>query len=120
MGCTSSNSGDILSILVPNFIFGGDFLTWVTIQKSLEIEKDNRGTKSTLKVVKAQRINGGGHSNTMFKIYSTVGFSAVTGKSVSRPFLSNNKFITPCEPHGGMVRNISSLSNTITSDKIAY
>lgn len=97
----------------------------VTSQKIIERLMDNRGTKSTLlKVVKAQRINGGGHSNNiMFKIYSTIGFSAVTGKSLSRPSLSKNNFITPCIPHGVMVRNLSSLSNTsegASSDKIAY
>lgn len=73
--------------------------------KYLAIDVDNRGTKSTTKVVvKAQRINGNQHTS-MFKIYSAVCLpELVTGKMMSRPFLSNIKSIAKD-------RSISSLSN---------
>jgi len=90
---------------ILKFFGGGNKIyMWVTILEFLEIEVDNRGTKSTfLEVVKAQRINGDRHIN-MSKIYSTVGLPLGKVKPLSRPFLSNIKLIA-------MVRSKSSLSN---------
>lgn len=84
------------------------------ILKYLEIEIDNRGTKSTrLDVVKAQRINDSRHYNSkMSEIYSTVDLPLGKAKSLSRPFLSNIKLVY-------MVRNKSSLSNAKIEERPA-
>lgn len=88
MGTILSNSGDLLKLLVPNYVWKyisgwSNYSDKVTSQKMIERKMEYRGSKSRLElykrkssIVKEQRVDGSRHNHTNRKClrYTLMGF----------------------------------------------